>query len=84
MRPSAAASAWVVDRSGVQLLEWVVVSVNKTAVIVYRTGEMEELTPLKVANEGHLSLTGMWASWHLRVCMLYIYGSLPWGCRCEA
>jgi hypothetical protein len=30
--------------------------VNKTAIIVYRTGEVEELNLSEIANEGHMSL----------------------------
>lgn len=33
--------------------------VNKTAMIVYRTGEVEELNLSEIANEGHMSLIEM-------------------------
>jgi hypothetical protein len=33
--------------------------VNKTAIIVYRTGEVEELNLSEIANEGHMSLIEM-------------------------
>jgi hypothetical protein len=32
---------------------------NKTAIIVYRTGEVEELNLSEIANEGHMSLIDM-------------------------
>lgn len=34
-------------------------AVNKTAIIVYRTGEVEELNLSEIANEGHMSLIEM-------------------------